>query len=199
MFIAYHVIISAYGFWLPNDPRGSWSDFVRNWELFRNYGPATKVTTRRSVAGKPHDRALREKMRSSLRYPRVVFNGEQARSLALGIGDCCRQSEYGLLAFAILREHAHLVLLPHQFGIDLVVNLLKGAASKRLLEDGLHPFADQRESSGRLPQVWGRNCWKVFLYDREDVMRSIRYTNNNPMKEGLRQQHWTFVRPELCP
>ena len=42
MVIAYHVIYSMYGFWLPNDPRGSWSDFVGSWELFR-YGPATKV------------------------------------------------------------------------------------------------------------------------------------------------------------
>src|SRR5256885_9336243 len=33
----------------PNDPRGSWSDFVRSWELFR-YGPATKTTERRSLA-----------------------------------------------------------------------------------------------------------------------------------------------------
>ena len=27
--VAYHVIITNYGFWLPNDPRGSWSDLVR--------------------------------------------------------------------------------------------------------------------------------------------------------------------------
>ena len=27
-----HVIITAYGFWLPNDPRGSWSDFVGAWD-----------------------------------------------------------------------------------------------------------------------------------------------------------------------
>jgi hypothetical protein len=26
--LAYHVVLGAYGFWLPNDPRGSWSDFV---------------------------------------------------------------------------------------------------------------------------------------------------------------------------
>jgi len=24
----FHSILSAYGFWLPNEPRGSWSDFV---------------------------------------------------------------------------------------------------------------------------------------------------------------------------
>jgi hypothetical protein len=28
MILGYHVIFGAYGFWLPNDPRGSWSDFV---------------------------------------------------------------------------------------------------------------------------------------------------------------------------
>ena len=49
MLLGFHVILSAYGFWLPNDPRGSWSDFVWAWDLFR-YGPATKVETRSSVA-----------------------------------------------------------------------------------------------------------------------------------------------------
>jgi len=42
---AYHVIFCAYGFWLPNDPRGSWSDFVRSWELLR-FGKATKQLKR---------------------------------------------------------------------------------------------------------------------------------------------------------
>jgi hypothetical protein len=55
MICAYHVIFGTYGFWLPNDPRGSWSDFVASWEIFR-YGPATKVTARRSHAWDTHDR-----------------------------------------------------------------------------------------------------------------------------------------------
>jgi hypothetical protein len=38
MVIGYHIILGAYGFWLPNDPRGSWSNEV--WES--NYdGPPT--------------------------------------------------------------------------------------------------------------------------------------------------------------
>src|SRR6478672_12031943 len=55
MVIATHVIISAHGFWLPNDPRGSWSDFVGAWELFRYGGRATKTTETRSLAGRSHD------------------------------------------------------------------------------------------------------------------------------------------------
>jgi hypothetical protein len=57
MILAFHSIFSFRGFWLPNDLRGSGSDYVANWELFRGYGPATKVTTRRSVAHQPHDHA----------------------------------------------------------------------------------------------------------------------------------------------
>jgi len=53
MILGYHVIFGAYGFWLPNDPRGSWSDFVGAWELFR-YGAATKTNTTVSVAGRRH-------------------------------------------------------------------------------------------------------------------------------------------------
>jgi hypothetical protein len=48
--LAFHGIITAYGFWLPNDPRGSWSTWVGAWELFQAGGPATKVATTRSVA-----------------------------------------------------------------------------------------------------------------------------------------------------
>ena len=50
MVLAYHIIFTAYGFWLPNDPRGSWSEFVPFVELVR-FGRATKTETRRSVAG----------------------------------------------------------------------------------------------------------------------------------------------------
>jgi REP element-mobilizing transposase RayT len=193
--VAYHVVISAYGFWLPNEERGSFSDFVRKWDLFRNYGPATQVHTARSIADQPYDRKRREEARNSLKYPPVIFNGAQARAVARGFADQSQKCGYVLLAFAILREHAHFVIRPHFYDIDRVVNQLKGAATRRLLDEGLHPFANLREPNGRLPQVWARNFWKVFLYDRDDVVRSTNYTNENPEKEGLRRQNWSFVTP----
>jgi hypothetical protein len=82
--LAYHAIFGAYGFWLPNDPRGSWSDFVAAWELFRAGGAATKTTTRRSVAGVRHDTAARRRVKEALTYPAVVFDGHQALSAANG-------------------------------------------------------------------------------------------------------------------
>ena len=47
--IGFHVIGCTYGFWLPNDERGSGSDFVRSAALVK-FGPANPVGHRRSVA-----------------------------------------------------------------------------------------------------------------------------------------------------
>src|SRR5579859_4776723 len=82
-----HVIVTAYGFWLPNDPRGSWSDFVGSWELLR-YGPATKTVERRSVAHREHDRGIRVAAKTALRRPAVAFSGLQARAVGRGFGRC---------------------------------------------------------------------------------------------------------------
>jgi hypothetical protein len=76
MIVGYHVIFGAYGFWLPNDPRGSWSTFVGSWELFR-YGATTKTTDRRSLAYEPHDRTLRVKAKTALQRPAVNFSDAQ--------------------------------------------------------------------------------------------------------------------------
>lgn len=82
LILAFHSISSAYGFWLPNEPRGSWSDFVASWELFR-YGAATKVSTHRSVAHRPYDKRLKREMQSVLKYPPVRFTGAQARIIGM--------------------------------------------------------------------------------------------------------------------
>jgi len=82
--LAYHLIITNYGFWLPNDPRGSWSEFVRSWELFLAAGPATKTDTRRSVAGERHDYQRRSAAKDSLARDPVVFSGQQAKAVGDG-------------------------------------------------------------------------------------------------------------------
>ncbi|MBE3096792.1 MAG: hypothetical protein IMZ55_10790 [Acidobacteria bacterium] len=77
MALAWHLIFGAYGFWLPNDPRGSWSDFVGRWELVR-FGKATKVDVPWSLAAVEHDRRLRGETKQALKFPPVEFSGRQA-------------------------------------------------------------------------------------------------------------------------
>ncbi len=191
---AYHVIFTTYGFWLPNDPRGSWSDFVRSWELLR-FGPATKIDTRQSVANRPHDVNLRLAAKKALRYPPVRFTGRQARSIGSGFAFAIRKSEYRVFACAILPEHVHMVIARHSYRIEQVVRRLEQAATMRLTADQLHPLEKFRTRAGRTPSPWGRGLWKVYLNSDEDIRRAIRYVQGNPMREHKPPQRWSFVVP----
>lgn len=194
MVLASHLILTAYGFWLPNDPRGSWSDFVGAWEL-RRFGPATKTTQRRSLAHDPHDRILRLAAESALKRPPVVFNGIQARSIARGFADAVTRHGLTSHACSIMPEHVHMVIARHHMKVETIANLLKGAATRKIAEDGLHPFAGLPTKSGRPPKMWTRGEWKVFLNPPRDIVRAIRYVQENPLREGKKAQAWKFVVP----
>lgn len=185
MVIASHAIFTAYGFWLPNDPRGSWSDFVRRWELLR-FGPATKTDTRRSVASVTHDQRMRRDAKEHLQHPPAIFTGIQARAIARGFAESIAKSGYVLYACSILPDHVHLVAARHVHRIETIVGQLKGAATKRMNIEGLHPVA---------ATPWARRCWKVFLNTEDDIRRAIEYVERNPMKENLPPQRWSFVTP----
>jgi REP element-mobilizing transposase RayT len=194
MVLAYHVIFGAYGFWLPNDPRGSWSDFVRSWELFLAGGPATKVNTRRSVAARPHDREARLRTKEALTYPAVVFNGRQAQSIANGFAAMTAKANYRVYACSILPEHVHIVLGRYRYKVETMVRLLKAEATSQLIRDGLHPLASWPLEDS-LPSPWAHRRWKVFLDNDETIRRAIRYVEDNPLKEGKPKQYWKFVSP----
>jgi REP element-mobilizing transposase RayT len=192
MILGSHVIFSAYGFWLPNDPRGSWSDFVGGWDLFR-LGHATKVEARASVAHAPHDRTARLAAKEALKYPPVSFTGLQAREIAMGFGDVVRRAGLTIWACSILPEHVHLVIARHSCKVERIVNGLKGAATKALLVADLHPFAGFKNKNGKVPKCWARGQWKVFLDAEEDVRHAIKYVEENPVKESKPRQRWSFV------
>jgi REP element-mobilizing transposase RayT len=191
MVLAHHVIFGTYGFWLPNDPRGSWSDFVGAWEVFR-FGPATKIAARRSVASRAHDGQLRKVAKEALRRPAVEFSGVQARAVARGFAWYAERAKVGVLACAVLPDHVHLVIERHRLTAEKLVIQLKAAATRQLLAESLHPFADF-EDEGRVPKCFARRQWDVFLDSVEDIRRAVRYVEGNPEKEGKPRQSWSFV------
>ncbi len=194
MIRAYHAIFTTYGFWLPNDPRGSWSDFVRSWELLQ-FGKAAKVSTRRSLAAHPHQHDRRRAAKEALQYPPVQFTGKQALCVAHGFRRAVDESSYVLLACSILPEHVHMVIARDSRKVEAIVGHLKGRASQELANDGLHPLAGYRKPDGSYPSPWARGCWRVYLNDAEEMHRAIRYVEQNPVREGKRPQDWSFVVP----
>jgi len=192
--LAFHFILSAYGFWLPNDPRGSWSETIRAFHLLR-HGDATKVNTHRSLAHDAHDRAARLAAKRDLKYPPVRFTGKQAVLIARGFAEAIAEHGYVIHALAILPDHVHLAMAWHARHIDDIAAHLKAKATLRMSKAGMHPMAAHAGADGRMPSPWARNYWCPFIWDVEHLRLAIRYVEANPIKAGLRRQRWEIVTP----
>ena len=194
MALAYHVIFTAYGFWLPNDPRGSWSKFVASWELFL-HGRATKTNEKKSLASVPHNPDQRHAAKRALSRPPARFTGAQAQSIGHGFRRAARDGKYICYACAILPDHVHLVLAIHPRPIKQIVGHLKAMASREMTKNGRHPFAKMAQKDDSLPTPWVEGCWKRYLDTRDEVAQGIRYVENSPIKMNLPRQRWLFVTP----
>ena len=182
---ACHLIISCYGFWFPNEPRGSWSDEVRKYEL-RPFGQATKVQTRQSLANQKHNLALRNAAKAALKHPPVRLTGPQARAAARGFTEVATTSMYHVHACAIMPDHTHIVTARHALhSIERITRCFKAKATQQL----------NKENLGLGHSPWAKGSWQVFLNSPEDVRRAIRYVEVNPVKGGMKRQAWKFVVP----
>jgi len=191
----YHIIMPVYGFWLPNDPRGSWSDTVRKWELTR-FGAATKSLERKPLENlTPQEKATRDAARAAMRYPPVTLTDEQIVSVARGFSRKVGLSNYTVWACFILPEHAHLVVARHTYEAEKIAIQLKSAATRQLLDDDSHPLAAYQKPNKRPPHMWAEHQWTVYLDSEEAIEQAIRYVEENPEREGKPRQCWEFVTP----
>jgi REP element-mobilizing transposase RayT len=182
--LAYHIVYSTYGFWLPNDPRGPWSSFVRNKRLYALFGAATKVATHANLARREHDRDRRLGAKRELKRPPVLLNGPQAREAALAIGEVAVAKNVAVLACAVMPDHVHLIVCASRWSPEKIVASCRARASRRLHDAGLRR-ADR--------PLWGKGRWVVFI-DTESALRAhIRYVEQNPIRAGYKPQRWSFV------
>ena len=190
----YHLIMTAYGFWLPNDPRGSWSDFVWAWEL-RKFGAATKTNEKRSLAHDPHDRTVRMAAKQALKFPPVRFDQLQRGAIVDGFAAAVRERGYILHAGCVGHDHAHFVIARHERSIEQVAKHLKSKATMSLTRAGIHPLRNYATPTGAAPTPWAEGIWSVFINDDEQLAAAIAYVERHPEKEGLPSQAWDFLVP----
>ena len=74
------------------------------------------------------------------------------------------------------------------------LRLLKGATTRELAAEGLHPFQNDPYSNGTLPSPWTRHSWAPFLGTPQAIQRSIGYVERNPIDQGFKKQNWSFVQ-----
>lgn len=184
MVIAYHLIWTAYGFWLPNDVRGSTSRVLRN-DVLKDLGEIH--FGRKRV--QPRAMVLREFLadaRELLRYPALEFGREEVEQIAIGFRRAINGSGYTCYACAIMPDHVHVVIRKHRDTAELMIANLHRESHLQLRASG---HRDDEHP------VWGGKGWKVYLEDADDVRRTIRYVEDNPVKIRQPRQTWTFVTP----
>ena len=184
MVLAYHLIWVAYGWWLPNDLRGSTSHWIGSdviGELGElHYGRKKVQPASRDI------RAFYERAKDVLKFPLLTFAPAELDAVARAFADVIEACRYTCYACAILPDHVHLVIRKHRHLAEEMIANFQDASRRAVLELDLR---------GPDHPVWGGPGWKVFLDSTEDVWRTIPYVEQNPLKAHLPPQHFPFVTP----
>lgn len=184
MVVGYHLVWTAYGWWLPNDPRGSWSDKIRV-EPIADLGEAhygRKLQQPKSV----EIRAFYEKAQDALAHPLLAFTSDEFKLIANAFAGVIRERHYTCYACAIMPDHVHLLIRRHYDKSELMIERFQEKSRDALIDAGKRSVTHP---------VWGGPGWKRFLNTRNDFITVERYVRRNPEKSGLPDQYWDFVTP----
>jgi REP element-mobilizing transposase RayT len=183
--IAYHLIWTAYGWWLPNDPRGSGSKLVAS-DIISVLGELHYGRKQIQPPGKIV-REFYQRAAAILKFPLLTFDESACAVIVQAFTQVIDEQRYTCFACAIMPDHVHIVIRKHKHRAEVIGELLKNA-SRLLLADSRHRPPDH-------PTWVGGNVWSIFLDHPDEVRRTIPYIEQNPVKIGLPQQHWPFVKP----
>lgn len=180
--IGHHLILHGYGHWLPNDPRGSGSEELRQ-DKFADLGP---IHQGRKPVQPPRQELKRfwNAARPRLEFPILWFDEAKRHAIAAAFAEVIRKHRYTVWACAILSNHAHLCIRRHRD--DAATMWRRFAETSR---DHLRALPDVSDDH----PVWSNRPYKVFLCTPEAVRQRANYVHSNPGKEGLPAQNWPFA------
>ncbi len=151
--IAYHVCWTAYGTWLPNDPRGSGSQAVATSTLAElgepHYGRKRLQPAPATV------RQFQKVAEERLKYSVMRFGPNHIEAIADAFGRAVAEHAYTCYACAILSDHAHLVLRKHKHRAKKMIDNLQQARRGRLSTERLIPHDHPRTTIPAGPKAAG--------------------------------------------
>jgi REP element-mobilizing transposase RayT len=181
LLIAYHLIWTGYGHWLPNDPRGSGSTIVLNPKIAA-LGDVHFGRKRQQPAGKVV-REFYQQAAPMLKYPLLRFDHTDVERLAQAFAKVIAQRTYTCYACAIMPDHVHILIRKHRdLGEEMIEHLQDRSRERHGARDPGHP-------------IWTDGGWKRYLFTPDEVRGVIRYIEGNPLEIGWPRQAWSFVKP----
>jgi REP element-mobilizing transposase RayT len=163
--IAHHLIWTAYGWWLPNDPRGSGSKVIRR-DVIADLGELHEG--RKKI--QPPSRVVREFYQNAaqlLKHPLLTFDEPARNEIGNAFADVIQNERYTCYACAIMADHIHILIRKHKHTAEQMAAKLKTQSRLRL--SPLHYREDNH------PTWTAGTGWKVFLDHPDEVWRTIKY------------------------
>jgi REP element-mobilizing transposase RayT len=135
----------------------------------------------------PAGRLLRDfhdAARQVLQHQLLQFSIEEANAVAASFAAMIGRRNYTCYACAIMPDHVHILVHKHRDAAETIIEQLQENSREAVLQ-----FGDRDPNH----PVWGGPGWKVYLETRDDIIRTVRYIENNPRNAGLPPQTWPFV------
>ena len=180
--IAHHLIWTAYGWWLPNDPRGGTSKTIAC-DVIAELGELHPGRKKVQPASE-QIRHFYERAKEVLEHPLLTFDPPARQAIADAFAGVICEQRYTCYACAIMPDHVHVVIRKHKHQAEQMIENLQDQSRLRLrnldMRCNNHP-------------VWGGPGWKVFLDHPDGVRRTVRYVEQNPVKARMHTQEWPFV------
>lgn len=184
MVVGYHLLWTAYGWWLPNDPRGSMSKQVLAPNII-DLGELHYGRKKLQPAGWVLN-DFRKAAALVLKHEILKFTAEEVSAIAEAFAKVVKESNYTCYACAIMPDHIHLLIRKHRHQAEQMIANFQFESLNAVAYCGTRPIAHP---------VWGGPGWKVYLDSIGDMRRTVRYIELNPEKIGLPRQAWDFVTP----
>lgn len=133
----YHLVWTAYGWWLPNDPRGSGSREIRV-EAIKNLGDIHYG--RKDVQPSSTDlRAFLAESKDLLKYEPRIFTTNEIQIIAASFAQTIGDNRWVCHACAIMPGHVHLLRGRRLDTAETIVETLQEESRAALIEAGCFP------------------------------------------------------------
>lgn len=182
--IAHHIMWTCYGWWLPNDLRGSTSTVIRNDVLKQlgelHYGRKQVQPASRDI------RAFYARAKDLLQDELLTFAPTHFENVARCFEATITRHAYTCYACVVMPDHVHLLIRKHKHLAEEMIENFQRESVAPLIELGIRPAHHQ---------VWSQGGgWKVFLDHPDAVRRAIGYIERNPLPWRLPAQRYDFVQ-----
>ena len=132
MIIGHHLMWTAYGWWLPNDPRGSMSRHVVIEPIAElgehHYGRKVEQPRSREI------REFYERAEKALTHELLTFDAEDVAILADSFARTIAEKRYTCYASAIMPDHVHLLIRKHRDSAEAMMENLQKVSREALRE-----------------------------------------------------------------